>query len=62
MKQISSNPLDYRTALIELSATVGLAEWPSDGRTVDELYRCVDQRMYRGKERGRNQVVSQEVA
>jgi diguanylate cyclase (GGDEF)-like protein len=61
-EQISSNPLDYRNALIELSATFGLAEWPSDGRTVDELYRCVDQRMYRGKDSGRNQVISRGLA
>jgi diguanylate cyclase (GGDEF)-like protein len=59
-EQISDSPLDYRHTLIELSATFGLAEWPSDGKTVDELYRCVDRRLYRGKAAGRNQVVAQD--
>ena len=59
--QLCSTPLQYGKHSIELSATFGIAEWPTDGRTVDELYRCVDQRLYSGKDRGRNQVVSQEV-
>lgn len=60
-KQICNRPLQYGKQTIELSATFGIAEWPTDGRTIDELYRCVDQRLYCGKNRGRNQVVSQEV-
>jgi diguanylate cyclase (GGDEF)-like protein len=60
--QLCKTPLHYGKHRIELSATFGIAEWPSDGRTVDELYRCVDQRLYSGKDRGRNQVVSQEVS
>ncbi|MBF7729580.1 GGDEF domain-containing protein [Pseudomonas sp. N040] len=60
--QISNNPLRYGNQLIELSATFGVAEWPLDGRTVDDLYRCVDRRLYRGKDAGRNQIVSREAA
>jgi diguanylate cyclase (GGDEF)-like protein len=60
--QICNNPLHYGKQVIELSATFGLAEWPVDGRTADELYRCVDRRLYSGKDHGRNQVVSQEVS
>ena len=59
--QICKTPLHYGKQIIELSATFGLAEWPLDGRTMDELYRCVDKRLYSGKGRGRNQVVSREV-
>jgi len=59
--QLCNTPLQYGKHSIGLSATFGLAEWPLDGRTVDELYRCVDQRLYSGKGRGRNQVVSQEL-
>jgi diguanylate cyclase (GGDEF)-like protein len=58
--QICNNPLHYGKQVIELSATFGLAEWPVDGRTIDDLYRCVDRRLYSGKNLGRNQVVSQE--
>ena len=60
--QICNHPLQYEQQPIELSATFGLAEWPVDGRSVDELYRCVDRRLYSGKDHGRNQVVSQEVS
>ena len=59
--QICKTPLHYGKQIIELSATFGLAEWPLDGRTMDELYRCVDKRLYSGKGRGRNQVVSREL-
>lgn len=57
-RQICNNPLHYGKQVIELSATFGLAEWPVDGRTIDDLYRCVDRRLYSGKDQGRNQVVS----
>ena len=59
--QICNKPLQYGKNPIELSATFGVAEWPVDGRTIDDLYRCVDKRLYAGKDRGRNQVVSQEL-
>jgi diguanylate cyclase (GGDEF)-like protein len=54
---INEQPLEYAGQRIELSATFGLAEWPCDGQTPDELYRCADQRLYRGKAEGRNRVV-----
>lgn len=57
-QQIADNPLVYGEHAIELSATFGLAEWPADGRSPDELYRCADRRLYRGKQQGRNCLVS----
>lgn len=57
---ICTTPLLYGKQPIELSATFGVAEWPVDGRSVDDLYRCVDKRLYRGKDNGRNQIVSRE--
>ncbi|MGL4317856.1 MAG: GGDEF domain-containing protein [Pseudomonas sp.] len=57
-QQIADNPLVYGEQRIELSATFGLAEWPADGRSPDELYRCADRRLYRGKQLGRNRLVS----
>lgn len=59
--QIESNPLIYRQHEIVLSATFGLAEWPLDGADSDQLYRCADQRLYRGKHQGRNQLVFHDV-
>lgn len=55
--QLCSQPMRYGDEEIALSATFGLAEWPVDGSTAEQLYRCADQRLYRGKELGRNRLV-----
>lgn len=59
--QIESSTLRYGEQDIPLSATFGLAEWPTDGLNGDQLYRCADQRLYRGKHQGRNQLVFHDV-
>jgi diguanylate cyclase (GGDEF)-like protein len=58
--QINSNPLTYGQQRIHLSVTLGLAEWPTDGRSVEQLYRCADRRLYLGKGQGRDQLVSRD--
>lgn len=55
--QLCSQPMRYGSQDIQLSATFGLAEWPRDGSTAEQLYRCADKRLYRGKEQGRNRLV-----
>ncbi|KAF1051303.1 MAG: putative signaling protein [Stenotrophomonas maltophilia] len=57
-RDIANHPLIYNGQTIELSATFGLAEWPEDGDDAEVLYRCSDQRLYRGKSQGRNRLVS----
>lgn len=57
-RQLAEQPLEYDGQQIPLSATFGLAAWPGDGRDAAELYRAADRRLYSGKERGRNQLVS----
>lgn len=57
-EQISKTPLNYGGMSIALSVTMGLAEWPQDGRSAEPLYRSADRRLYRGKDLGRNQLVS----
>lgn len=37
--------------------TAGIANYPADGSTADELIGRADQRLYKGKERGRNRVM-----
>jgi len=58
--QINSHPLSYGEQRIPLSVTLGLAEWPVDGRSLEQLYRSADRRLYRGKEQGRDQLVSRD--
>ena len=60
--QLCSQPMRYGSQDIPLSATFGLAEWPADGSNAEQLYRCADQRLYRGKEQGRNCVVGRHSA
>lgn len=60
--QLCSTPMVYGSQKITLSATFGLAEWPADGRSLEQLYRCADRRLYRGKELGRNRLVSHDTA
>jgi diguanylate cyclase (GGDEF)-like protein len=37
--------------------TAGIANYPNDGNNVNELFERADQRLYKGKERGRNRVM-----
>lgn len=60
--RIAATPLLYKQQSIELSATFGLAQWALDADTAEDLYRIADQRVYRGKAGGRNQVVSNDGA
>ena len=57
-EQIASKPLHQGDLRIDLSVTLGLAEWPTDGHTAEQLYRCADQRLYQGKQQGRNRLIS----
>lgn len=60
--QLCSQPMRYGDENIALSATFGLAEWPVDGNSAEQLYRCADRRLYRGKELGRNRLVGRHSA
>lgn len=39
---------------VAMSASLGVALYPTDGKSFDELYQCADQALYHAKQRGRN--------
>ncbi|NMA68196.1 MAG: GGDEF domain-containing protein [Desulfitobacterium sp.] len=41
-----------------LGVSIGVAEFPSEGRTYEELYRLADQRLYRGKNLGKGYIIT----
>jgi diguanylate cyclase (GGDEF)-like protein len=41
-----------------ITVTIGVAACPQDAAGTDDLIRVADQRMYRGKEAGRNRVIA----
>lgn len=60
-ERLVATPLEHADQQIHLSATFGLAQMGVDGVTAFELYRCADQRLYRGKASGRNQLIDRDV-
>lgn len=49
-----SQPIVIGDNVFQISASVGVAAWPSDGSTVDELLHNADLAMYSSKGEGRN--------
>lgn len=43
---------------IKVSVSIGIARWPEDGNTLSQVYKCADERLYKAKGAGRNNVVS----
>lgn len=55
--RIARHPFLYDGHHIQVNATLGVAVFPHDGQDTTSLYRAADERLYRGKHQGRNQVV-----
>ncbi len=51
-------PFDVGLRDIYVTPSIGIAEYPKDGETVEELIENADTAMFEAKERGRNMVVS----
>ncbi|WP_137808410.1 bifunctional diguanylate cyclase/phosphodiesterase [Pseudomonas sp. G(2018)] len=49
-----SRPIVVGDNIFQISASVGVAAWPGDGKTVDELLQNADLAMYSSKGEGRN--------
>lgn len=52
----------YEGEPLYVRATLGVAIYPEDASNPTELYKVADQRLYQGKEQGRNQVVLRRTA
>ncbi|TXT40603.1 MAG: PAS/PAC and GAF sensor-containing diguanylate cyclase/phosphodiesterase [Comamonadaceae bacterium] len=52
-----SEPVNVGEHLVMLSASIGIALYPSDADSADSLLRCADEAMYTAKHNGRNQFI-----
>lgn len=50
-------PHEQEQPLGDFTISMGLAHYPGDGKTPDELIRCADARLYEAKHSGRNRLV-----
>lgn len=53
---LAAAPICYGASPIEVTASFGIATFPGDGRTGDELIAAADNALYAAKEAGRNRV------
>lgn len=56
--QLEEHPIAHLNQNTPLTLSIGVAEYGHDGRELEDLMRASDQRLYQGKERGRNRVES----
>ena len=58
VETISHVPLRFRGKTLTTSVSTGIASYPEDGRTIDNLMLRADSAMYRAKQAGGNRVAS----
>lgn len=51
-----SRPIVVGNHIFQISVSVGIATWPTDGQTVDQLIHNADMAMYSSKDQGRNKL------
>lgn len=55
-QRIADHKLSYGEAVIRVTASFGIAQWPDHGRDAENLFRVADRCLYKGKRAGRNRV------
>jgi len=58
LHQTLSVPIPFEEGVIHVRASVGVAAYPSDGGTVEQLCHRADQRMYDNKLKSRSEQLS----
>lgn len=53
---LAAQPIVLRQSASVITVSIGVAVFPDDGEQKDDVLRAADQRLYRAKENGRNQV------
>jgi len=54
---VISQPIALKEAEVEIGASIGVASYPQDSKSLNDLLKFADLAMYRAKHSGRNQVV-----
>ncbi|GGP63590.1 GGDEF domain-containing protein [Shewanella algicola] len=44
---------------LNITISIGVARWPDDGSHLPQIYKAADERLYKAKAQGRNQVISE---
>ena len=55
--RVSDEPFVFQGLPTRATMSFGVASFPQDATTASQIVRCADERMYRAKHGGRNQVV-----
>jgi|GEM_PF-4106677 len=54
--QVQATQIPYGEESLTMTVSIGLASYPKNGETWEQLYDAVDQALYRAKQNGRNRV------
>ena len=53
IKTIISAPIAFQGHILNVGVSVGYANYPSDGKTIEELIKVADESMYRDKQKSK---------
>ena len=57
--RVESTPVELRREVARITVSIGVASFPGDGGSVEQLLQAADRRLYRAKHNGRNQVCAE---
>ncbi len=57
--RVEATPIELRREVTRVTVSIGVASFPKDGSTVEQLLQAADRRLYRAKNSGRNQVCAE---